>query len=126
MRQSWPIFIPGYNFTGKLATFESSNVMWPEKPGSMKPAVECVNKPSRPSEDLPSNRQLSHRDLFEVFGGCVDIRIHFIKARMNTQVLNANPSNNCLIKSLRTKYLKDCKDYIMKMLDSVGDSAFVK
>ena len=30
--------------------------MCPEKPGSMKPAVEWVSRPSRPSDDLPSSR----------------------------------------------------------------------
>src|SRR3712207_8217218 len=37
---------------GSVAMFESSKVTWPEKPGSMNPAVECVSSPSRPSEDL--------------------------------------------------------------------------
>ena len=30
--------------------------MCPEKPGSINPAVECVNKPRRPKDDLPSKR----------------------------------------------------------------------
>ena len=56
MRHNWPIFIPANNLTGKLATFESSRVMCPLKPGSIKPAVLCVSKPRRPSDDLPSRR----------------------------------------------------------------------
>ena len=55
-KQSWPIFMPGHSLIGSVATFESSSVTWPEKPGSMKPAVEWVSSPSRPSEDLPSRR----------------------------------------------------------------------
>ena len=53
---SWPIFMPGQSVIGRLATLESSSVMWPEKPGSTNPAVEWVSSPSRPSEDLPSSR----------------------------------------------------------------------
>jgi hypothetical protein len=34
-----PIFMPGYSVIGRLATLDSSSVMCPEKPGSMKPAV---------------------------------------------------------------------------------------
>ena len=30
--------------------------MWPLKPGSINPAVECVNRPRRPREDFPSKR----------------------------------------------------------------------
>ncbi|SKF62479.1 Uncharacterised protein [Mycobacteroides abscessus subsp. abscessus] len=41
---------------GSVATFDSSRVTWPVKPGSMKPAVEWVSSPSRPSDDLPSSR----------------------------------------------------------------------
>ena len=55
-KQSWPIFIPGQSLIGSVATFDSSSVTCPEKPGSMKPAVEWVSRPSRPSEDLPSSR----------------------------------------------------------------------
>ena len=47
--------MPGKSFTGRLATLESSKVMWPEKPGSIKPAVEWVSKPKRPKDDFPSN-----------------------------------------------------------------------
>src|SRR6266496_1116059 len=54
--QSWPIFMPGQSVIGRFATFDSSRVMCPEKPGSMKPAVECVSRPRRPSDDLPSRR----------------------------------------------------------------------
>ena len=53
---SCPIFMPGHSVIGRLATLDSSSVMWPLKPGSMKPAVECVSSPSRPSDDLPSSR----------------------------------------------------------------------
>jgi hypothetical protein len=49
---SWPIFIPGHSVIGRLATLESSSVMWPEKPGSTNPAVECVSNPSRPRDEL--------------------------------------------------------------------------
>src|SRR3954451_23930364 len=48
--------MPGHSLIGRVATFDSSSVTWPEKPGSMKPAVECVRRPSRPSDDLPSSR----------------------------------------------------------------------
>ena len=48
--------MPGHSVIGRLATFDSSSVMWPLKPGSMKPAVECVSSPRRPSDDLPSSR----------------------------------------------------------------------
>ncbi len=48
--------MPGHSVIGRLATLDSSRVMWPVKPGSMKPAVEWVSSPSRPSEDLPSSR----------------------------------------------------------------------
>ena len=50
--QSWPIFMPGQSVIGRFATLDSSSVTWPEKPGSMKPAVECVSSPSRPSSTL--------------------------------------------------------------------------
>ena len=56
MKQSWPIFMPGQSLIGKVATLDSSRVTWPLKPGSTKPAVEWVSRPSRPSEDLPSRR----------------------------------------------------------------------
>ena len=55
-RQSCPIFIPGHSVIGRFATLDSSSVMWPLKPGSMKPAVECVKRPRRPRLDLPSRR----------------------------------------------------------------------
>ena len=42
--------------TGKVAIFDSSRVTCPEKPGSINPAVECVIKPRRPSDDFPSRR----------------------------------------------------------------------
>ncbi len=42
-----------------MATLDNSSVMWPEKPGSMKPAVACVINPSRPNDDLPSSRLAS-------------------------------------------------------------------
>ena len=48
--------MPGYSLIGRVATLASSSVTWPEKPGSMNPAVECVIRPSRPSDDLPSSR----------------------------------------------------------------------
>src|SRR4051794_28345672 len=48
--------MPGHSLIGRVATFDSSSVTWPEKPGSMKPAVEWVSRPRRPSEDLPSRR----------------------------------------------------------------------
>ena len=48
--------MPGHSVIGRLATLDSSSVMCPEKPGSMNPAVECVSRPSRPSDDLPSSR----------------------------------------------------------------------
>ena len=51
-----PTFMPGHRVIGRLATFDNSRVICPEKPGSMKPAVECVNKPKRPNEDFPSKR----------------------------------------------------------------------
>src|SRR5581483_5468317 len=41
---------------GRLATFDSSSVTWPSQPGSMKPAVEWISRPSRPSELFPSSR----------------------------------------------------------------------
>ena len=47
----------GYiDFTGNVDTLDSSSVIWPSKPGSMKPAVEWVRMPRRPSELLPSRR----------------------------------------------------------------------
>ena len=48
--------MPGQSLIGSVATFESSSVTCPEKPGSMNPAVEWVSRPSRPSDDLPSRR----------------------------------------------------------------------
>src|SRR3954465_3320476 len=54
--QSWPIFMPGQSVIGRLATLESSSVMWPENPGSTKPAGEGGGSPRRPSELLPSSR----------------------------------------------------------------------
>ncbi len=39
-----------------MATLASSRVTWPLKPGSTKPAVACVSRPRRPSDDLPSTR----------------------------------------------------------------------
>src|SRR5215469_7809725 len=55
-RHSWPIFMPGQSLIGSVATFDSSNVTWPEKPGSIHPAVECVSRPNLPKLDLPSRR----------------------------------------------------------------------
>src|SRR5215472_3095015 len=54
-RHSWPIFMPGQSLIGKVATLDSSSVTWPEKPGSIQPAVEWVSRPSLPSELLPSS-----------------------------------------------------------------------
>src|SRR5215471_12378847 len=51
-KHSWPIFIPGQSLIGSVATLDSSSVTWPEKPGSIQPAVECVSKPSRPRLEL--------------------------------------------------------------------------
>src|SRR6478735_5410589 len=48
--------MPGQSLMGSVAMLDSSSVTWPENPGSMKPAVECVSRPSRPSDDLPSSR----------------------------------------------------------------------
>ena len=48
--------IPGYRVIGKLATFDSSRVSCPAKPGSTNPAVEWISRPRRPSDDLPSRR----------------------------------------------------------------------
>ena len=36
---------PGRCVIGRLATFDSSSVMWPSKPGSMNPAVEWMSRP---------------------------------------------------------------------------------
>src|SRR5699024_2015117 len=47
-KHSCPIFMPGHSVMGRVAVFDSSRVTWPVKPGSMKPAVECVSRPSRP------------------------------------------------------------------------------
>ncbi len=41
---------------GRFATFDSSSVTWPSQPGSMKPAVEWMSRPRRPSDDFPSSR----------------------------------------------------------------------
>ena len=51
--------MPGYTVMGRLATLESSKVRWPSHPASTNPAVEWINSPSRPSEDLPSRRATS-------------------------------------------------------------------
>ena len=51
-----PIFMPGQSLTGSVDTLLNSSVICPSKPGSMKPAVECVRMPRRPSELLPSKR----------------------------------------------------------------------
>ena len=51
-----PIFMPGHSLTGNVDTLDSSSVICPSKPGSMKPAVEWVRIPNRPSELLPSRR----------------------------------------------------------------------
>ena len=48
--------MPGHSLIGSVATFDSSSVTCPENPGSIHPAVECVSRPSRPSELLPSSR----------------------------------------------------------------------
>src|SRR4051794_11327804 len=56
MKQSWPIFMPGHSLIGSVATLESSRVTWPSKPGSTKPAVEWISRPSRPRLDFPSSR----------------------------------------------------------------------
>ncbi len=40
---------------GSVATLDNSKVTCPLKPGSINPAVECVNKPKRPQDDLPSS-----------------------------------------------------------------------
>ena len=48
-KQSCPIFMPGHSLMGSVATLESSSVTWPEKPGSIQPAVLWVSKP-QPTE----------------------------------------------------------------------------
>src|ERR1022692_2286226 len=48
--------MPGHSLIGSVATLESSSVTCPENPGSIQPAVECVSRPSRPRELLPSSR----------------------------------------------------------------------
>lgn len=55
-KQSWPILDPGQSIMGRVAILDNSRVTWPQKPGSIKPAVEWVRRPSRPREDLPSSR----------------------------------------------------------------------
>ena len=55
-KHSCPILEPGHSLIGSVAMLESSRVTWPENPGSMKPAVEWVSRPRRPSDDLPSSR----------------------------------------------------------------------
>lgn len=55
--QSCPIFIPGQSLIGSVAALESSSVTCPLNPGSMKPAVEWVSRPSLPSELFPSSRE---------------------------------------------------------------------
>ncbi len=52
-RHICPIFIPGHNLIGNVATFDSSSVTCPLNPGSIHPAVECVSSPSRPRELFP-------------------------------------------------------------------------
>ena len=58
-----PIFMPGHSFTGSVDTLDSSSVMCPSKPGSMKPAVEWVRMPRRPSElfAFKTARRSSHQ-----------------------------------------------------------------
>ena len=51
--------------------FDGSRVACPENPGSMKPAVEWVSNPSRPSDDLPSRR-------FGLLLGGVDVRVAMV------------------------------------------------
>ena len=46
---------PGHSLMDSVATLDSSRVTCPEKPGSIQPAVECVSRPSLPSELLPSS-----------------------------------------------------------------------
>ena len=60
--------MPGHSLIGSVATLESSSVTWPENPGSMKPAVEWVSRPSRPSERLalePRGDVVGQRDELE-------------------------------------------------------------
>ena len=45
--------MPGHRVIGRFATLDSSRVMCPEKPGSMKPAVEWVSRPRRPRLTCP-------------------------------------------------------------------------
>jgi hypothetical protein len=47
--------MPGHSLIGSVATLDSSSVTWPEKPGSIQPAVEWVSSPSLPRELLPSS-----------------------------------------------------------------------
>lgn len=54
-RRSCPVFMPGQSLIGKVATFDSSSLMWPENPGSIQPAATWIRSPSRPSELLPSS-----------------------------------------------------------------------
>ena len=37
--------MPGCSVMGRFVTFDNSSVMWPEKPGSMKPAVDLLGMP---------------------------------------------------------------------------------
>ena len=62
--------MPGHSVMGRVATFDSSRVTWPEKPGSMKPAVEWVRSPSRPSDDFPSS--LAETSFGSVISSSVD------------------------------------------------------
>ena len=60
--------MPGHSVIGRFATLDSSSVMCPVNPGSMKPAVEWVSRPSRPSERLalqPAGEVVGQRDDLE-------------------------------------------------------------
>src|SRR3954462_3150067 len=73
--------MPGYSLIGRVATFASSSVTCPEKPGSTKPAVAWVSRPSRPSDDLPSTRAAMSSG--RVHTSYVDPRTNSPGCRMN-------------------------------------------
>ena len=82
-KQSWPIFIPGHNAIGRVATLDSSRVTCPENPGSMNPAVEWVSRPNRPRLDLPSSRAAT---------SSARVRISKVEASTNCPGCNTNAS----------------------------------
>ena len=88
--------MPGHRVIGRLATFDSSKVMRPLKPGSMNPAVEWVSRPSRPRLELCVGCSANRRARQRAVGRVTPMRIAdaaFMSARQTTHSKDTGPGS---------------------------------